>query len=75
MKFCAVHFALAWPQNLCHTDRHFPKIDKSCSGLPKTYKAIKKRKSKIFAIPILSAYVHKEESKNSEIEFRTCQNL
>ncbi|CAL1297983.1 unnamed protein product, partial [Larinioides sclopetarius] len=41
------------------TDRHFLKIVKSCSGDPKTCRSIKKRRSKIFAIPILSSYRRK----------------
>ena len=45
-----------------HTDRHFPKIVKSCSGHPKTCKSIKNRKSKVCTKPILSS-TYIEESK------------
>ena len=60
------------PQNFCHTHtvadrqkdrktgRHFPKIVKSCSGYPKTYKYIKNRKSKFCMKEILSSFYIKK---------------
>ena len=67
MKFCSLVLELHLPQNFCHrhtdthphrqTDRHFPKIVKSC-------KSIKNRKSKICTKPVLSSsYI--EENKNT----------
>ena len=71
MKFCSLVLELHLPQNISHTlsdtqtDRHFPKIVKSCSGHPKTCKSIKKRKSKICMKPILSS-TYVEESKKKK---------
>ena len=68
MKFGALVFELHLPQNFCHThtdtqtDRHFPKIVKSCSGHPRTCKSIKNQKSKICTEPLLSS-TYIEESK------------
>ena len=77
MKFRALILELHLPQNFCHrhTDRHFPKIVKSCSGHPKTCKSIENRKSKICTKPIFcSTYI--EESKNRESIITTkCNDL
>ena len=43
------------------TDRHFPKMVKTCSGCLKTCKSIKNRKSKIFTKPILSSYLYRRK--------------
>ena len=76
MKFCSLVLELHLPQNFCHrhtdtqthrqTDRHFPKIVKSCSGHPKTCKSIENRKSKIYTKSILSS-TYIEESKKGKI--------
>ena len=65
MKFCSLVLELHLPQNFCHThtDRHFPKIVKSCSGHPKTCKSIENRKSKICTKPILSSICIEESKK------------
>ena len=71
MKFRSLVLELNLPQNFCHrhtdrqTDRHFPKIVKSCSGHPKTCKSIKNRKWKICPKPVLSS-TDIEERKNVE---------
>ena len=64
MKLCSLVLELHLLQNFCHTqtDRHFPKMVKSCSRHPKTCKSIKLRKSKICTKPILS-FTYIEESK------------
>ena len=58
MKFCALVLEFHLSQNFCHThrqtDRHFPKLVKSCSGHPKTRKSIK-NKCKICTKPVLSS--------------------
>ena len=56
-------FHAIMPPNFCHihTDRHFLKMVKSCSGHLKTYKSIKNRKSKIFKNPILSSYIYRRK--------------
>ena len=67
MKFCSLVLELHLTQNFCHThtDRHFPKIVKSCSGHPKPCKFIKNRKSKICTKPILSStYIKISKKKN-----------
>ena len=60
-----ISFSLAQPQNLSHrqADRHFIKIEKSCSGHLKACKSIKNRNSKIFRIPILSSYIKYRRKK------------
>ena len=69
MKFCSLVLELHLPQNFCHrhterqTDRHFPKIVKSCSGHPKACKSIKNRKSKICTKQILSSTYIEESNK------------
>ena len=61
---------------LSHTHRHFPELDNSCSGHPKTCKSIKNRISKICTKGILSS-TYIEESKNINtvnfIEYRVSQ--
>ena len=70
MNFCSLVLELHLPQNFCHThrdtqtDRHFPKIVKSCSRNPKTCKSIKNRKSKICTKSILSSYVEGSKNQN-----------
>jgi len=41
-------FRVSVAEKICitQTDRHFPKIVKSCLGPPKTYKSIKNRRQK-----------------------------
>ena len=75
MKLCALVFELHLPQNLCHTqtDRQFPEIVKSCSGLPKLCKSIQNWKSKICTKPILSS-IYIEERINLELNVPPMQN-
>ena len=81
MKFCSLVLELHLPQNFCHihtdtqthrqTDRHFPKIVKSCSGHPKTCKYIENRKLKICTKRILSS-TYIEDSKKKMKWFFSC---
>ena len=66
MKFCALVLELHLPQNFrLHTqaDMHFPELVKSCSGLPKTCKSIKNRKSKV-STKLIPSSIYIEENKN-----------
>ena len=53
MKFCSLVLELYLTQNFCNThtdtqtDRHFPKIVKSCSGHPKSVNPLKTVRRKI----------------------------
>ena len=79
MKYCSLVLELHFPQNFCHTrtethrqtDRHFPKIVKSCSGHPKTCKSIKNWKSKICTKPILSSTYIEESNKKKVFKLQS----
>ena len=66
INFRAFVLELHCPQNFgdLHTDKHFQKIVKSCSGHLKTCKSVENRRiSKIFSNPILFSCVYRRKYK------------